>query len=173
MLIISKSQINRSRLLFWGHDYSQSLCIFGCIFCIDRVDPGRTANNNINEKHLFCAQKKYLQLYINIISFLHAVNESTDISIKVAQDSRAKVLTWKRVVAARRVTLPSGPSYPAGQVTLLTQSSLCFQCKRFASGYKEMYEKLSRPGYVTRLNGRPFNPEQPFSTAINRALEKD
>ena len=53
---------------------------------------------------------------------------------------------WRTVGPAERVSLPSQKGDSTGRVTLLTEPSFCFSCKRFAKFCKEMYEKIDRLG---------------------------
>ena len=65
---------------------------------------------------------------------------------RVDPGRRAKVFIWRKVGPARRVTPLSQKGNPARRVTLLAEPTFCFSGKRFAKFFKEMYEKLARPG---------------------------
>ena len=75
-------------------------------------------------------------------------------------------LNMEKVGPPPRVTLPSKRVPP---------SQLCdFSCKRFAAIYKEMYEKLSRPGWLGMEGDPPTRDNfSPYKQALQAGYCKD
>ncbi len=83
-----------------------------------------------------------------------------------------KLFIWKKVGSLPRVTLPSK------RVTLhpgspCPPSQLCnFSYKRFAAIYKEMYEKLSHPGWLGMEGNPPTRDNSPpYKQALSDVWE--